>query len=123
MFKLSILFCVLCFVLLSLSGCLSREGMVRVDDLMGRIIELEKESKTKIEAARAGDLSILGALEFVKLANEQISKLREEASQIKADEGASNLTMILGFIGSIIGSTGIVRAWRGKSHKNITATL
>lgn len=113
-----ITFVFLALTLFSLSGCMTYESFTRVDELTKQILVLEKEAQEKIAEAEAGDLNIAEAIAWVRQASETIEKAKDEIRDIKKSDNIGWVEVIGAALVSMLGGGGLIRAWRGPSHKN-----
>ena len=101
-----------------LSGCLSYQGFVKVDDLNTQIRALDLQAQKKIVLAKAGKLSTKEALEFLGYATVEIGRIKTQIQNVRKTDNTGWVGLVVASLASILGATGWVRAWRGPTHKN-----
>lgn len=104
-------------ILILLPGCITLDSQARIDTLTAKINDLQHQVEQKISSARAGDLTTGEALEFIHYAEDQLKDTRDELRAIKEKENVGWTEIIGAIIASTLGTTGVIRAWRGPTHK------
>lgn len=104
-------------ILIILPGCISTTSQTRIDDLTKKLTDLQTQVEEKMAKARTGELSIGEALEFVRYTEGELKDTRDELKDIKEKESVGWAEIIGTLIASMLGTTGVIRAWRGPTHK------
>lgn len=113
---LVLLIAALCFF----SGCMTYDDFVKIDDQVRKVQALEAQAQEKIAQAKAGELTAPEALAWVQQANEQIKDANKEINDLKKGKNIGWAELIGAVAASMLGGTGLVRAWRGPSHKDVS---
>ena len=104
-------------ILILFSGCISHQSQLHIEELTTKLNNLQGQVEDKIIKARTGELSVGEALEFIRHAETEIKSTRDELRRIKKRENIGWTELIGAVIVSLLGGNGIVRAWRGPTHK------
>lgn len=109
-------------ILILLPGCITLESQARIDALTLKINDLQDQIEDKITRALAGDLTTGEALEFIRYAETKLRSTRDELRTIKEKENVGWAEIIGALFASVLGTTGIIRAWRGPTHRTVSLT-
>lgn len=110
-------------ILMLLPGCLTSQSLQRIDELTKQICGLQDQMEDKIEKAHAGSLTTGEALDFIALAQAEVKSARDELRTIKEKENIGWTEIIGAVLASLLGTTGVIRAWRGPTHRSISPAL
>ncbi len=112
--KLFLLIAALCFF----AGCMTYEDFIKIDNQVRRVRILEEQAQEKLIQAKTGELTAPEALAWVTQTNEQIKEATKEINDLKKGKDIGWTELIGAVAASLLGGTGLVRAWRGPSHRN-----
>lgn len=101
-----------------LPGCMTYESYVKIDEQMKKIKILEAQAQEKLAQVKTGEVAAPEVLAWVQQANEQIKAATQEINDLKKGKDIGWAELIGAIAASMLGGTGLVRAWRGPSHKS-----
>ena len=100
-----------------LPGCMTYDSYVKIDDQMKKIQALEAQAQEKLAQVKAGEIAAPETLAWAQQANEEIKKAAQEINDLKKGKNIGWAELIGAVAASMLGGTGLVRAWRGPSHR------
>ena len=113
------MFFLLVVAFLILPGCMTYEEYVKIDEQVKRVALLQEEAGVKLAGVKVGEVTAPEALAWVTRANEQILEANDEINKLKKGSNVGWLELLGAVAASMLGGTGMVRAWRGPTHKGI----